>query len=67
VKVDSARRVLARAAAEVGGIAALASALKLSERVLRHYIRGKEPVPEGLLLQVMDVLLKQLPGPPTTH
>ena len=42
----------------------MASALKVSEAALRRYILGKEPMPEGLMLQVIDVLLEQLPGPP---
>lgn len=62
--VDSARRVLARAAAQVGGIPKLASELNLSEGILRRYVLGKEPIPEGLMLQIIDVLLEQLPDPP---
>jgi hypothetical protein len=64
VKVDSARRVLARTAAQVGGIRTLASELNLSEDILRHYVLGKEPIPEGLMLRIIDVLLEQLPEPP---
>ena len=64
VKADSARRVLARTAAQVGGIRKLASELNLSEDILRHYVLGKEPIPEGLMLQIIDVLLEQLPEPP---
>jgi hypothetical protein len=55
---------LARAVAQVGGMPRMASALKVSEAALRRYILGKEPMPEGLMLQVIDVLLEQLPGPP---
>jgi hypothetical protein len=62
--VDSARRILARAAAQVGGIPHLASELKLSESALRHYILGREPIPEALMLRVIDVLLEQFPEPP---
>jgi hypothetical protein len=67
MRVDSARRVLARTAAQIGGIPRLASELKVSESVLRHYILGKEPIPEGLMLRVIDVLLEQLPEPPRTQ
>lgn len=67
MKVDSARRVLARAAAQIGGMPRLAFKLKVSERVLRHYILGTEPIPEGLLLQLIDVLLEQLPETPRTQ
>jgi hypothetical protein len=67
VKVESARRILARAAAQVGGIRKLASELDLSERRLRRYILGEEPIPDGLMLQIIDVLLEQLPEPPKTQ
>ena len=67
MRVDSARRVLAQTAAQMGGIPRLASELKVSESVLRHYILGKEPIPEGLMLRVIDVLLEQLPEPPRTQ
>lgn len=64
MKLDSARRVLALTAAQVGGMRKLASELNLSEDVLRRYVLGKEPIPEGLMLQIIDVLLEQLPEPP---
>jgi hypothetical protein len=67
VKVDNARRVLARTALQVGGIPKLAAELKLSETALRGYIVGKEPIPEGLMLKIIDVLLRQLPEPPRTQ
>jgi hypothetical protein len=63
--LDDARRVLARAAVQAGGLTVLAAELKLNERVLRYYIEGKEPIPDNLLLEVVDVILKQLPGPPS--
>ena len=67
MKVDSARRVLALSALQLGGIPKLAAELKLSEAVLRGYIVGKESIPEGLMLEIIDVLLKQLPEPPRTQ
>ena len=67
MKVDNARRVLARTALQVGGIPKLAAELKLSETALRGYIVGKEPIPEGLMLKIIDVLLRQLPEPPRTQ
>jgi hypothetical protein len=36
----------------------------VSEDILRRYVLGKEPIPEGLMLQIIDVLLEQLPEPP---
>lgn len=62
MRVDDARLVLARAAAQAGGVGQLAAELKLSERILRHYIEGREPVPDTLYLMVVDVLVKRLPG-----
>jgi hypothetical protein len=67
MRAHSARQVLARVAAQLGGIAPLASRLKVRERALRKYILGDEPVPEGLMLRVIDVLLEQLPEPPRTQ
>ena len=67
VKVDNPRRVLARTALQVGGIPKLAAELRLSERTLRRYVLGEEAIPEGLMLRIIDVLLKQLPEPPKTQ
>jgi hypothetical protein len=64
VKTDSARWLLARTAAQIGGVRKLAAELNLTEGILRSYLVGKEPIPEGLTLQIIDVLLKQLPEPP---
>ena len=67
MKADSPRRVLARTAAQLGGIPNLAAELGVSERLLRRYILGEEPIPEGLTLKIIDVLLEQLPEPPKTQ
>ena len=67
MKPASARRVLARTALQVGGVPKLAAELRLSEPALRAYILGKESIPEGLMLRVIDVLLQQLPETPTTQ
>jgi len=63
-KVDNARWILARTAAQVGGISKLASDLNVTEAILRRYLVGDEPIPEGLLPQIIDVLMAQLPEPP---
>ena len=67
MNVSGARRVLAHTAVQLGGIPKLAAELKVSEAVLRGYIAGKESIPEGLMLKIIDVLLKQLPEPPRTQ
>jgi hypothetical protein len=54
---DVSRQILARAAAQLGGVEALASRLRVSPRVVEHYISGHELVPDALLLQVIDVVL----------
>ena len=64
MKANTARRVLAHTAVQVGGIPELAAELKLSDTVLRGYIMGKESIPEGLMFKVIDVLLKRLPESP---
>ena len=61
MKATSPRRVLARTALQLGGIHRLAAELKVSEPLLRKYIDGSESIPEGLMLQIIDVLLKQFP------
>jgi hypothetical protein len=65
VRQDASRKLLARAAAQIGGVDALAKRLGTSSRVLQHYITGHDPVPEHLVLQVIDVILDQLPKPPS--
>jgi len=56
-----ARHVVERAAAKVGGMAALASRLDLRPRVLRWYVTGQLNVPDALFLRALDVLLEELP------
>ena len=58
---DVSRQILARAAAKLGGVEALASRLAVSPRIVEHYISGHELVPDGLLLQVIDVVLDGRP------
>jgi hypothetical protein len=59
----TARRVLARAALQIGGMAELARRLEMSPTLLRHYIEGSEPVPDRLFLAAIDVVLEELPSP----
>jgi hypothetical protein len=63
---DVARKVLARAAAYMGGPEALAAKFQLSPRVLQHYLTGSERIPDALLLQAIDVILEKLPSIPVT-
>lgn len=56
------RRVLARVAAKMGGVEALAVHLKISESLLQHYITGIEPVPDALFLRAIDFILEDVPA-----
>jgi hypothetical protein len=61
------RRVLARAAAKVGGVQELVARLDISARLLRYYIAGRERVPDALFLRAIDVILEDALGaPPAT-
>ena len=62
MKIGDAKRILAHAATQFGGVEPLAKELGISERVLRYCIEGRETVPEGLLLSAMDLLAKRSPG-----
>ena len=53
--------VLARAAAKLGGVESLAERLKISQRLLRYYITGAEPVPDVLFMGAVDVILEEAP------
>lgn len=57
-KVSVGRQLLSRAAAKLGGVEALSERLGIGHRILRHYIEGKEPVPDSVLLRAIDVLLE---------
>ena len=56
------RRVLARAAAKLGGIEPLAERLGISQRLLQYYISGREPVPDSLFLRAIDIILDDVPA-----
>ena len=56
------QRVLARAAAKLGGVEALAARLQVGRRLLMAHITGGEPIPDALLLRAIDVILDELPG-----
>ena len=56
------RRVLARAAAKLGGVEALAEHLAIRQRLLQSYITGAEPVPDALFLRAIDIILDDVPA-----
>jgi DNA-binding transcriptional regulator YdaS (Cro superfamily) len=60
-------KVLARAAAKVGGARALAQHLGISPGVLSRYVTGTAAVPDSIFLRAVDVILDELtahPGSP---
>ena len=59
---DTSRKVLAHAAAQVG-VAVLAERLRISERLLHHYLTGHDLIPDELFLRAVDVIIEQLPAP----
>ena len=64
MRVEAGRLVLARAAVSAGGVEALAARLDVSERILRHYLEGKEPIPDAFVLKVIDIVLGDIPDSP---
>lgn len=58
------RAILARAAAKLGGVVELGARLDVSHRLLEHYIKGTEPIPDGLLLRAIDLIMEQPPDSP---
>ena len=57
----TARRVLAKAAVQVGGVAQLAGRLNIGARLLGEYLTGARTVPDALFLAAIDVVLEELP------
>ena len=62
---DVGCKVLARAAAHLGGSEALAAKLDISHRVLQLHLTGQEPVSDALVLRAVDVILAELLSRPT--
>jgi hypothetical protein len=48
-----------RRAAELDGIQALARRLKISPHTLLNYLEGKQPIPERVFLDAIDVLMER--------
>ena len=57
-----ARRILARAAARLGGEETLAQHLQITPTRLRRYLCGASPVPDLVLLRTVDIVLEELPA-----
>jgi AcrR family transcriptional regulator len=59
---DPTRKLLAHIAVRMGGVDQIAKRLKLSARVVRLYIEGKEQIPDALVLRAVDLILDELDG-----
>jgi hypothetical protein len=58
VRIEDANRVLAKAAAQAGGVRQLAAELNVSESILTRYIGADEPRPDDLYWMIIDVILR---------
>lgn len=54
------RKVLARAAAHLGGAEQLAAKLQITHLTLRRYLVGEKAVPDGVFLQAVDIIVNAL-------
>jgi hypothetical protein len=61
--IDTSRKVLAHAAAQIG-LEALAGRLRISSRTLHDYLTGGALIPDDVFLRAVDVIVEQLPEGP---
>lgn len=59
-KYDETRRLLAHVCARMGGAEEVGVRLGISPRLVVAYMTGEEPVPDTLILPVVDLLLADL-------
>ena len=66
MKTEQAERALAirRAASMMGGLAALAERLKLSERQLDYWMRDIGTPPDTVFFDVIDIIIERAGKPP---
>ena len=57
-----AARLLRAASEAVGGMPALAVRLRTDEMLLARYMTGDRPLPDPLLLKVLDIILADRDG-----
>src|SRR5437870_2831467 len=58
--IDTSRKVLAHAAAQIG-VEALAERLRISTRTLHEYLTGGALIPDDVFLRAVDVIVERLP------
>jgi hypothetical protein len=61
--IDTSRKVLAHAAAQIG-LEALAARLRISSRTLHEYLTGSALIPDDVFLRAVDVIVERLPERP---
>jgi hypothetical protein len=59
--IDTSRKVLAHAAAQIG-LEALAGRLRISSRTLHDYLTGGALIPDDVFLRAVDVIVERLPA-----
>jgi hypothetical protein len=59
------KRLLIQASIRMGGVEALRIGLRISQRDMKDYLAGAEPLPDHLLLRLADLLAEQ-PRPPAS-
>jgi hypothetical protein len=53
---EATKRLIEEAAARLGGLDALAKQLGISERLLKLYLSGAQPLPDALFLRIVDLI-----------
>jgi hypothetical protein len=56
---EARRRLLEQAAARLGGVEQLAEKLGVTKRAMKLYVDGAAPLPDALLLRLVDLLSEQ--------
>jgi hypothetical protein len=53
---EATKRLLAHAAARLGGVEPLAKHIGISERLMKLYLEGAQPLPDALFLRIVDLI-----------
>jgi hypothetical protein len=56
---EARRRLLEQAATRLGGVEQLAKKLGVTQRAMKLYLNGAAPLPDALLLRLVDLLSEQ--------
>jgi hypothetical protein len=61
---EARRQLLEQAATRLGGLEQLAKKLGVTQRAMKLYLSGAAPLPDALLLRLIDLLSEQGQAPP---